>query len=567
MKIRQTYGSAFIIVIVSIVLILPLLAYLQYTWLGQLSKEEYQRMQENIRVSAFHLSMEFSREVTEIINTLDGKLIGSDENVYRRMRQRILEWKMQSSQPSFISTEIKIERLPFPEQMIRINLVEESTIHLLKDFSAIAITIENQPDRAVIIPVNMKYISSTIIPKIIQTNLLQDLRSEYDIVIINKRGSLLYSNIDTSSQDVLENADVVIPFLTFPPKPLGDVPTDRPPREFDSPGERNRPRSFDRVPQELERRQDFSPPQRDIHLIEREFRMRESGLFEMRLRHRNGSLEMVVNNNRLRNLGISFGVLILLGASIVFLLISVNRAQRLARQQLEFVAGVSHELRTPLTVLKSAGENLADGVIQGEERSRQYGEVIKSEVIRLSEMVEKALAYAGIKSGKQNYELRLLDIESIIAKALQNAKKLLPIQDFTIEQTVGHNLPQVIGDAAALQSAIENLIINGVKYSSGNKWIKIEAHHIKNKKDTCIEIKIKDHGIGITHADISNIFKPFYRGCNAIDEQVQGSGIGLSITKHIIESHGGRITVSSILNEGSVFTVLLPVAAFDKEKK
>ena len=155
--------------------------------------------------------------------------------------------------------------------------------------------------------------------------------------------------------------------------------------------------------------------------------VREQGLFELRLKNREGSLEVAVNNNRLRNIGISFGILLLLGASVVFLLLSTNRARRLAQQQIEFVAGISHELRTPLAVLKSAGENLADGVIQEKERTRKYGELIKSEVLRLSGMVEKALAYAGIQSGKQNYELRPLDVAPIIMEALQNIKKFLPI--------------------------------------------------------------------------------------------------------------------------------------------
>ena len=165
------------------------------------------------------------------------------------------------------------------------------------------------------------------------------------------------------------------------------------------------PEPFERNPRDLERRSVISLHRKNnMGTGESEWRMREHGLFELRLKHREGSLEAAVNNNRLRNLGISFGVLILLGASIVFLLLSTNRARRLAQQQLEFVAGISHELRTPLAVLKSAGENLADGVIQEKDHTRKYGELIKNEVMRLSEMVEKALAYAGIQSGKQRYE-------------------------------------------------------------------------------------------------------------------------------------------------------------------
>jgi signal transduction histidine kinase len=291
---------------------------------------------------------------------------------------------------------------------------------------------------------------------------------------------------------------------------------------------------------------------------EEERRLRERGLFEIQLKHREGSLEIAVNKNRLRNIGISFSVLVLLGASIVFLLLSTHRARRLAQQQLEFVAGISHELRTPLAVLKSAGENLADGIIQEKARTRKYGELIKNEVIRLSDMVEKTLAYAGIYSGKQNYELRSIDITPIITEAIQNTKKLLPSYNFKADTVIDLNLPKALGDATAIQSAIENLIVNGIKYSLEKKWVNIEAHQVKNSNGSFIEIKVIDHGIGIAAADLSHIFKPFYRGRNAIEGQIQGSGLGLSITRHIIELHGGTISIKSSPNEGSVFTILLP---------
>jgi signal transduction histidine kinase len=561
MKILQTYGSAVIIVVIAMVIILPLLAYLQYTWLGQISEQEYDRMKGNLQTTAFHCSMDFSREITDLMKSLGGTLIGSDDDIEKTLRERIIRWQRISTYPSIVSTEIKTGSSPSPEQTVQIKADEESTLFLFKDLSAIAVPIRNRLHQVVLVPLNLEYISSSILPKIIQTNFSSMTRSEYDIVIINDKGNRIYNSIDTTKHDILQKVDVVIPFLTFPQvPPFSSMPSDRPVIDRMRLYRENSPEPFERNPRDLKQKHDLPPPQGNMIPREEERRMRERGLFEMQLKHREGSLEIVVNKNRLRNFGISFGVLILLGASIVFLLLSTNRARRLAQQQLEFVAGISHELRTPLAVLKSAGENLADGVIQEKDRTRQYGELINNEVFRLSEMVEKALAYAGIQSGEQVYEFHPVDLSAVIGAALHKAKKIISKDNFTLEVSIDQKLPQIIGEAIALHSAFENLIINAIKYSGERKWIKIDAHPVSVSNVSYIEIRVMDQGIGIPTNDLLNIFKPFYRGRNVIDKQIHGSGLGLSITKHIIEVHKGTISVKSTANEGSVFTMRLPIA-------
>jgi signal transduction histidine kinase len=250
---------------------------------------------------------------------------------------------------------------------------------------------------------------------------------------------------------------------------------------------------------------------------------------------------------------------------MLFLLLSATRAQKLAHQQLEFVAGISHELRTPLAVLKSAGENLADGVIHEREKSRAYGELIKKEVIRLSEMVEKALAFAGIQSGKQSYDLIPVQIKDIIVEAIKNTRKLVS-GECIIESDIAEHLPNVLANNPALQSALENLLINAIKYSREKKWVRIEAYAHDLSKKPSLEIIIRDKGMGIAPLDINHIFDPFYRGHNAIDSQIEGSGLGLSITKHIIEAHNGIISVKSSLQSGTAFTIHLPITSKDGMK-
>ncbi len=119
------------------------------------------------------------------------------------------------------------------------------------------------------------------------------------------------------------------------------------------------------------------------------------------VQHPSGSLEGAVNSARRRNLLISSSILSVLGASVGLLVLSTRRAQELARQQMEFVAAVSHELRTPLAVIRSAGENLADGVVKDEAEIRKYGDLVRNEGRRLTDMVEQILEFAGIDSGQR----------------------------------------------------------------------------------------------------------------------------------------------------------------------
>src|SRR5262249_2849361 len=135
--------------------------------------------------------------------------------------------------------------------------------------------------------------------------------------------------------------------------------------------------------------------------------------------HRAGSLETAVARARTTNLAIGFGILLLLALSMALTLVAVQRERRLAQQQMDFVSGVSHALRTPLAVICSAGENLADGVVEDPQQSRQYGVLVRNEGRRLAEMVEQVLDFAGIQSGKSRYRFEPLDVEDLITGALE----------------------------------------------------------------------------------------------------------------------------------------------------
>jgi len=287
-----------------------------------------------------------------------------------------------------------------------------------------------------------------------------------------------------------------------------------------------------------------------------------SGRWRLIAQHERGSLDAAVGDVRQRNLLVSFGILLLMGVSIGLLTLSSRRAQNLAQQQMEFVAGVSHELRTPVAVIRSAAENLSHGVVGEPDRVRRYGDAIQVEARRLGEMIERVLQFAGIESGR--IARSSIAIEPLIAEAVE-AAIAHERETFTVERRISANLPTVLGDPTALRSAIQNLIANAMKYGGADRWIGIRAE-VAHHEPRRLRITVEDHGRGISPSDLPHIFEPFYRGAEATSRQIQGSGLGLALVRRIVEAHDGRVTVATRETGGTVFTLHLPDASMFHDK-
>ena len=285
----------------------------------------------------------------------------------------------------------------------------------------------------------------------------------------------------------------------------------------------------------------------------------EQGAWEVRARHRLGSLETVVARSRRRNLAISLGVLGLLAASLVLALAAARRQQRLARQQMEFVAAVSHELRTPLTVICSAGENLADGVIADSVQVKRYGALIQAEGRRLGDMVERVMEFAGISSGTAVRALTDVDLSTVVAEATDALRQDAADRGVTLKVDADGTLPAVKGDVDALRSAMQNIVGNAVKYSPSGATVDISTRVLGGEPPR-VQVRVADRGLGIDAADLPHIFKPFYRGQRAVDAQVRGTGVGLSVVRHVIDAHEGTIAVESRAGEGTTIVVELPAS-------
>jgi len=222
-----------------------------------------------------------------------------------------------------------------------------------------------------------------------------------------------------------------------------------------------------------------------------------------------------------------------------------------------FTAAVSHELRTRIDACIVNGENLADGVVHDDAQIRKYGDLVRNEGRRLTEMVEQAPEFAGAQSGRKTYALRPVEIPDLIERALLDCQDKLEEGDFRVEQDIDPDLPQLMADAQSLRRAILNLLNNAIKYSGDQRWITIRAGSLLSRRGPEIRISVQDHGIGIAPEDLPHIFDPFYRGRSVAVSEIHGSGLGLNLVKQIAEAHGGRVSVESTVGQGSTFTLHL----------
>ena len=284
------------------------------------------------------------------------------------------------------------------------------------------------------------------------------------------------------------------------------------------------------------------------HKLE-ERRIREpQSAWQVLLRHHGEPIPEFMAASRRRDLVFAMAVLILLAASVVVLAAAIRRAERLRRQQLEFVAGITHELHTPLAALASAGQNLADGVPVDTAR---YGGTIVKETRRLIDLVDQVLQFGGIEAGAPRRD-EIIDAHKMIDEAIAECRWLADERGVRIE-TNGAEPPPIRGDRIAVTRAVQNLVANAIRHGGAGGWVGVRA----GAENGFVVISVEDRGQGIAAADLPHLFEPFYRGRNA---QTRGSGLGLTIVDRVARSHGGSISVAKGRERGSEFILRLPSA-------
>ncbi len=289
------------------------------------------------------------------------------------------------------------------------------------------------------------------------------------------------------------------------------------------------------------------------------FPARASGLWLLRVHHHAGSLESIVAGARRRNLALSAGLLLLILATVASLVRSSRRERQMAELQMNFVEGVSHELRTPLTVIRTAAFNLRGNLAQKPEQVARYGALIQNESEKLTALVEQVLRYGSARYSRIIAQRSPVAIEALIESTLQSSRLDLENTNLTIEKKIAPGLPLVLADPEAMEHVLQNLFENAVKYGTqSSNWIGISAAAAPPNGAPAVEIRIADHGPGIPKEERDHIFDSFYRGSRAIQDQIHGTGLGLTLAKKIVEAHGGTIAVKSQPSEGTEFIIRIP---------
>jgi signal transduction histidine kinase len=285
------------------------------------------------------------------------------------------------------------------------------------------------------------------------------------------------------------------------------------------------------------------------------------------LQHRTGPLVAIAADIWRRNLLTGGVVLLLLTAGMVLILFTSRRAQTLAKLQLDFVASVSHELLTPLAAIYCTGQNFTDGLVQTRSDMVAHGSIITTQARQLTDLVRQILLFASTESGTNRYTMRPLQVTGILQTVRENVSVLIEAAGCQLEEHVEPGIPGVVGDLPAISQCLQNLVSNAVKYSGKTGWVGIFASVGEPKgRQSEVQISVQDRGPGISAAELTQIFKPFYRSPKVVDAQIHGTGLGLAVAKRIAEAMGGKLTVESQIGVGSTFTLHLPASSHSKDE-
>ncbi len=258
----------------------------------------------------------------------------------------------------------------------------------------------------------------------------------------------------------------------------------------------------------------------------------------------------------LHSAGATFMVLVFLLCGMALAIRATDREARLAQAKSNFVANVSHELKTPLSLISLFSEILELGRVNNEEKKTEYYRIIRDESLRLNKMIDNILDFSKIEAGRKTYDFADGDMAEVIENVLSSYRYQITNAGFDVQTNIQPELPPVFIDREAMAQAVSNLLDNAIKYSGKVKRLSITTKTL----GADLSVEIADHGIGIPRAEQAKVFEKFYRVGNGLVHDVKGSGLGLSLVKHIVEAHQGTVSVESDVGKGSRFTILLPLA-------
>jgi signal transduction histidine kinase len=563
--------------------LLALLATLQWQWIGELSTAERRRMQASLESAADRFGEDFDREIARVVMRFHPAAAGERQPA-DWLAERWESWQDEAPYPGLVRAVLRVAPPAGPDcfspargvfepcaEAAEARDVAQALSHAAAREAAAArhhagmpaivpeipaLVMPFNPGSAdagdgaeLVVVIDRATLVEVLLPELTARHFGGARGDGYTVVVVERDSRPLYASEPELAASALAAPDAVrsLPGLA----PFAELPA--------SGRGRGRGRALARhAPWEEHEPLHFAPRRRGGRADAAMGLPRADGPrgpWTLAVKRRAGSVDQAVARFRWHNLAVSLCVLGLIAATAGVMTVSAQRAQRLARQRIEFVAGVTHELHTPLTAICSAGENLADGVVASPEQVKRYGALIEREGRRLADMVAQVLELAGIESGRRTDRREEVAAGELVEAALAASRWLLEEGGVEVERTVDADLPPLHADAAALARAVRNLIENAVKYGGGERWLGVRAR----REGAGVAIEVADRGPGIAREDLPRLFEPFYRGRSAA--RVAGSGLGLSLVRQVVEAHGGKVTVApGPGGRGALFTLYLPAA-------
>ena len=245
---------------------------------------------------------------------------------------------------------------------------------------------------------------------------------------------------------------------------------------------------------------------------------------------------------------------VLLAGGLILTHRNVAKEMALARLKSDFVSNVSHELRTPLSLIRLYAETLELGRITSPDKTQEYYGIIRKESERLTALINNILDFSRIEAGRKEYDFRETDLRELVHNTLESYRYQIEQSGFTFEEKIG-DVPPLRVDREAMARSLLNLVNNSLKYSQDRKFIGVNLY----RDNGSVKLEVVDHGIGIPQPEQEKIFEKFYRVGDPLVHNTKGSGLGLSLVRHIAQAHGGDVVVESTPGRGSRFTITLPV--------
>ena len=242
-------------------------------------------------------------------------------------------------------------------------------------------------------------------------------------------------------------------------------------------------------------------------------------------------------------------------ADAILVLQDITAVQRIDKMRADFVANASHELKTPITAIRGFAETLIEDDTIDHAIQQRFMRKIHGQSIRLSALVSDLLALSRLESNDEAYNTQV-DLQRVVQRVCANLQAVAQTQQVTLELQTKDGPVTLLGDDNALGQMATNLIDNAIKYTAAEGTVTVAL----TVTEGLAVLAVKDNGLGIDESDQERIFERFYRVDKARSQSLGGTGLGLAIVKHIVQSHKGRLQLKSKLNQGSTFTITIPLS-------